>query len=85
MAARKCSECGRILTDPESVKLGYGPDCAEKVSSNVAAIGAKFGITAEQWSRFQQKTPSLARNAYAAFKANRPRHIEVFLKAGMIS
>ncbi|MEU6725525.1 DUF6011 domain-containing protein [Nonomuraea wenchangensis] len=28
----KCrGRCGKRLTDPESRKLGYGPDCAERL------------------------------------------------------
>lgn len=23
----KCQKCGRKLTDPESIKRGYGPEC----------------------------------------------------------
>lgn len=27
-----CRECGRHLTDPDSLARGYGPECAAKVS-----------------------------------------------------
>lgn len=27
----RCAQCSRPLTDPESVRLGYGPDCAVKL------------------------------------------------------
>ena len=26
-----CGRCGRLLTDPSSIEIGLGPDCAEKV------------------------------------------------------
>lgn len=26
-----CNRCGRLLTDPESIRLGYGPECAQKI------------------------------------------------------
>jgi len=29
--AGKCGRCGRELTTPESIELGFGPVCAEKV------------------------------------------------------
>lgn len=29
-AAGKCEDCGRPLSDPESIERGYGPDCVEK-------------------------------------------------------
>ena len=30
--AIKCRRCGRILTDPESIKRGIGPECENKES-----------------------------------------------------
>lgn len=27
-----CAQCGRELTDPESIARGIGPDCAERVA-----------------------------------------------------
>lgn len=30
-AAGYCRRCGRPLTDPESVALGLGPDCARRI------------------------------------------------------
>lgn len=32
-----CTICGRELTDPGSVELGIGPDCAEKLDRGDAA------------------------------------------------
>lgn len=29
-----CCRCGRILTDPESIRLGIGPECYKKCSSS---------------------------------------------------
>jgi len=26
-----CSRCGRRLTDPQSIRRGYGPECAQKL------------------------------------------------------
>lgn len=26
-----CSNCGRVLKNPRSVRRGYGPECAEKL------------------------------------------------------
>lgn len=31
VAHQRCTECGRHLEDPESVKRGVGPECWEKV------------------------------------------------------
>lgn len=28
----KCQKCGKKLTDPESMKRGYGPECWEKIT-----------------------------------------------------
>lgn len=28
-AQQRCRECGRTLTDPESIEAGIGPDCAK--------------------------------------------------------
>ena len=30
VAAGRCRICGRILTDPESIAAGIGPDCRSK-------------------------------------------------------
>lgn len=27
-----CQKCGKKLTDPESMKRGYGPECWEQIS-----------------------------------------------------
>lgn len=32
----KCGRCGRALTDPNSIKLGIGPECANKMDLNLA-------------------------------------------------
>jgi hypothetical protein len=34
-----CNLCGRPLVDPESVKLGVGPDCAEKQQAFLSGCG----------------------------------------------
>jgi len=34
MTSRRCLACGRILTHPASVQLGYGPECRKKVASS---------------------------------------------------
>lgn len=31
MMAAVCRHCGRALTHPRSVRLGYGPECAKKL------------------------------------------------------
>lgn len=28
-----CTNCGRTLTDPASLRLGIGPECAQRVAS----------------------------------------------------
>jgi hypothetical protein len=28
--AGRCKRCGRLLTDPDSVERGYGPECVKK-------------------------------------------------------
>lgn len=40
MTATTCSICGKVLTDSESVKVGYGPDCAEKRAAALSGIGS---------------------------------------------
>ena len=35
----KCKNCGRKLTDPESVERGYGPQCWEEVKGESAPMG----------------------------------------------
>jgi len=32
----KCQKCGKKLTDPESIKRGYGPECGKEYSSHPA-------------------------------------------------
>lgn len=32
----RCSRCGRLLTDPDSVTRGIGPDCAAKLAAGGA-------------------------------------------------
>ena len=41
----KCKRCGRRLTDPESIKRGYGNVCWEKIHE-------KHGISVRRASRF---------------------------------
>lgn len=31
---RRCKECGRELTDPDSIGLGIGPECRKRKESN---------------------------------------------------
>lgn len=31
----RCKRCNRILTDPESIKRGYGPECIETINLEV--------------------------------------------------
>ena len=31
-----CVRCGKALSDPESVKRGYGPECAEQIRRDYA-------------------------------------------------
>lgn len=35
MASRRCLACGRPLTNPASIKVGYGPKCREKIEAAV--------------------------------------------------
>ena len=28
----KCQKCGKKLTDPESIRRGYGPECWESIT-----------------------------------------------------
>lgn len=30
----RCQKCGKRLTDPESMKRGYGPECWEKLTGD---------------------------------------------------
>ena len=40
MASVRCLACGRILTDPASIKTGYGPKCRAKVEAATKEIQA---------------------------------------------
>lgn len=31
----RCQKCGKKLTDPESIKRGYGPECWETISGQI--------------------------------------------------
>lgn len=35
----RCGRCGRVLTVPESIRTGLGPECAGKTSNRVAVLG----------------------------------------------
>ncbi len=42
---RDCIKCGKPLTDPESVRLGYGPECRRGIKflpPGKATIGQKI-------------------------------------------
>lgn len=39
IALPRCEVCGRQLTDPDSILLGYGPDCAAKRAGFYASGG----------------------------------------------
>ena len=32
----KCQKCGKKLTDPESIKRGYGPECGQQYGTRPA-------------------------------------------------
>jgi hypothetical protein len=38
----QCRRCNRVLTDPESIKLGIGPECLAKSKTNVLKLGSKM-------------------------------------------
>ena len=29
---KRCKRCNRVLTDPDSIKRGYGPECKDKIA-----------------------------------------------------
>lgn len=35
----RCTQCGRIIRDPESIARGSGPDCWEALSASEAEDG----------------------------------------------
>lgn len=37
----KCQKCGKKLTDPESQRRGYGPECWEKISG-ISSKASKY-------------------------------------------
>lgn len=85
MTAKRCDECGRTLTNRESIKNGCGPVCAEKRATNITAIGSAFGISAESWASFEQTNERQATLAYKAFKQGKLEHVKVFLRAARIA
>lgn len=36
----KCQNCGKKLTDPESVKRGYGPECWDRITGTQVQASA---------------------------------------------
>lgn len=34
----KCQKCGKKLTDPESIKRGYGPECWYHLTAQAHAV-----------------------------------------------
>ena len=34
----KCQKCGKKLTDPESIRRGYGPECWESITGQKIKI-----------------------------------------------
>ena len=40
-----CQKCNKPLTDPESVKRGFGPDCAESAAAAVSSGLTRIGTT----------------------------------------
>lgn len=45
--ANECQICGKQLSDPQSIALGVGPDCAEKRASFVASCGTSDAEVAQ--------------------------------------
>lgn len=39
----KCQKCGHRLTDPESQRRGYGPECWGSITGEVRSQGSSYG------------------------------------------
>lgn len=40
--SNRCAKCGRLLTTPDSVEIGYGPTCREAIQSHVSVVSTRF-------------------------------------------
>jgi hypothetical protein len=72
--ANRCEACGKQLTDPKSIALGYGPECAQRVASANGAgatlagrvdsvvAGASLDAEVQRWLRSYRRA-FLARDA----------------------
>lgn len=81
MTAQQCQQCGRTLTDAESIKQGCGPICADKKQQFVSGLCAEFGITAEQWAVAERINERWFQLGQKAAKAGRKDHARGFFKA----
>lgn len=45
--AVRCTRCGRSLSDPESVKVGVGPDCRQRIEQVTAAVEGRRSTNEE--------------------------------------
>lgn len=71
----ECQICGKQLSDPQSLALGVGPDCAEKKSKFLAGAGtsedelqilAAVNSESAKWIRNFHTDMRLGRVAYAS-------------------
>jgi hypothetical protein len=42
--AGRCGRCGRLLTDPASIRTGFGPECRTRLGVPLAANEAAVGV-----------------------------------------
>ena len=66
-----CEMCGRRLTDPQSVTLGFGPDCAEARQNLLSGAG----ITEAELTSWRA-VPAAKRWVDLAFMAVRKGHLK---------
>lgn len=56
---KHCQKCGKLLTDPESVKRGFGPDCAESAADAVSSGLQRIGTSEGELQSFSDKRQRL--------------------------
>lgn len=68
MDANRCGRCSRPLTNPDSRRLGYGPDCAEVVFGHDGAQPDLFSrqeIPPRSWDRGALVLPDHRQRVYS--------------------
>lgn len=74
-----CQKCNKPLTDPESVKRGFGPDCAESAAAAVSSGLARIGTDEAELAGMPEKRQRLILMALAR---GSERDARLFLAVG---